>query len=327
MQAPTFQDIQDALPRVRKVLAPTPLFEWPGLSQLTGTRFYLKHENHQPVGAFKVRGGINLVSTLSEEERAGGIMGCSTGNHGQSLAFAARHFGVNCTIVVPRNNNPDKVRAIKLLGAEILEAGEDFDEAKQFLEQNLVDGKRRYIHSANEPKLIAGVGTQGLEIFETLAKPDVIVVPVGMGSGVCGTGIVAKHLNPETEIIAVGAVNAPANQLSWKTGTPQTTESAATWAEGIATRSGAELTQSIMKSVVDDFLLVSEEEMREAVYHILKQTHQLAEGAGAAALAAVLKNRDRFEGKTVVAIMSGGNLDLNELPEILRLGAQQAESR
>ncbi len=323
MQVPTFQDIQEAVPRVRQVLAPTALYEWPGLSQLTGTNFYLKHENHQPVGAFKVRGGINLVSTLSDAERAAGIIGCSTGNHGQSLAYAARKFGVKCTIVVPKKNNPDKVRAIKLLGAEIIEWGADFDEAKRYLEQELVDGKQRYVHSANEPKLIAGVGTQAIEIFETLKAPDVILIPVGMGSGVCGTGIVARHLSPATEIIAVGAENAPANQLSWKSGRLQTTESADTWAEGVATRSAAELTQEIMKTVVDDFLLVGEDEMRIAAYHILKETHNLAEAAGAAALAAVLKDKTRFQGKTVVAILSGGNLNLAELPEILRLGSQQ----
>jgi len=323
MQPPTFQNIQEAIPRIREVLSPTPLYEWPGLSQLTDTKFYLKHENHQPVGAFKVRGGINLVSTLSGEERRAGIMGCSTGNHGQSLAYAARRFGVKCTIVVPKNNNPDKIRAIKLLGAEIIEQGEDFEEAKQYLEQNLIDGKRRYVHSGNEPKLIAGVGTQAIEIFETLSAPDVIVVPVGMGSGVCGTGIVAKHLNPSTEIIGVGAETAPANQLSWKAGSMQTTESALTWAEGVATRSSAELPLEIMKSVVDDFLLVTEDEMRIAAYHIMKETHNLVEGAGAAALAAILKNKDRFQGKTVVAILSGGNLNLAELPEILRLGSTQ----
>ncbi|QDV52941.1 threonine ammonia-lyase [Gimesia fumaroli] len=323
MRVPTFQDVQEALPRVRQVLAPTPLYEWPGLSQLTGAHFFLKHENHQPVGAFKVRGGINLVSTLSEEERAAGILGCSTGNHGQSLAYAARMFGAKCTIVVPKNNNPDKVRAIKLLGAEIIEAGRDFDEAKRYLEQELIGGKERYVHSANEPLLIAGVGTQAIEIFETLKAPDVILVPVGMGSGVCGTGIVARHLSPTTEIIAVGAENAPANQLSWKAGTLQTTDTADTWAEGVATRSAAELTQEIMKSVVDDFLLVGEDDMRIAAYHILKETHNLAEAAGAAALAAVLNNKTRFQGKTVVAILSGGNLNLAELPEILRLGSEQ----
>lgn len=323
MQPPTFQDIEEAVPRIRHVLSPTPLYEWPGLSQLTATKLYLKHENHQPVGAFKVRGGINLVSTLSGEEREAGIMGCSTGNHGQSLAYAARIFGAKCTIVIPKNNNPDKVRAIKLLGADIIEYGEDFDEAKQYLEQELVDGKRRYVHSANEPKLIAGVGTQAIEIFEKLSAPDVIVVPVGMGSGVCGTGIVAKHLSPKTEIIGVGAENAPANQLSFKAGSLQTTKSAQTWAEGVATRSSAELTQEIMKSVVDDFLLVSEDEMRIAAYHTLKETHNLVEGAGAAALAAILKHKDRFQGKTVVAILSGGNLNLAELPEILRVGSQR----
>lgn len=324
MQAPTYQEIQDALPRVHSILPPTPLIEWPGLSRLTGAQLFLKHENHQPVGAFKVRGGINLVSTLPEEERQAGIMGCSTGNHGQSLAFAARKYGVKCTIVVPRHNNPDKVEAIRMLGAEIIEAGEDFNEAKQYLEEHLVDGKRRYVHSANEPKLIAGVGTQGIEIFGTLPNPDVILVPVGMGSGVCGTGIVARSIRPQTEVIGVQAENAPANQLSWKAGMMQTTPTASTWAEGVATRAGAELTQGIMQSVLDDFLLVSEDDMRIAAYHILKQTHNLAEGAGAAALAAVLKYPTRFAGKKVVAVLSGGNLNLAELPEILRIGSQQS---
>ena len=163
------------------VLQPTPLYEWPGLSSLLGCRFYLKHENHQPTGAFKVRGGVNLVATLSEAERQAGILGCSTGNHGQSLAFAARRFGVRCTIVVPRGNNPDKNRAIRNFGAELIEHGRDFDEAREYLETVLAPRGGRYVHSADEPKLIAGVGTMAWEIFETLPEPDVILVPDRIG--------------------------------------------------------------------------------------------------------------------------------------------------
>ncbi|MGH7129490.1 MAG: threonine ammonia-lyase, partial [Planctomycetaceae bacterium] len=156
MHPVTYADVLAALPRVRSVLQPTPLHEWPLLGQRLGCRFFLKHENHQPIGAFKVRGGVNLVSTLSDEERAAGLLGCSTGNHGQSLAFAAKRFGVKCTIVVPENNNPDKNRAIRSLGAELIEHGRDFDEAKEYLETHLAPRGGRYVHSANEPLLIAG---------------------------------------------------------------------------------------------------------------------------------------------------------------------------
>ncbi|MDA0284754.1 MAG: pyridoxal-phosphate dependent enzyme, partial [Planctomycetota bacterium] len=193
----SYEDVVDALPRVRSVLKPTPLFEWSGLSELLGCEYFVKHENHQPVGAFKIRGGINLVSTLSDEERAVGILGCSTGNHGQSLAFAARRFGVECTIVVPVGTNPGKVAAIRRLGSKLIEHGRDFDEARAYVESELVQTGLRYVHSANEPKLIAGVGSMAVEMFDDLPDPDVILVPIGLGSGVASTCIVAKALRPE----------------------------------------------------------------------------------------------------------------------------------
>src|SRR5262245_56076135 len=190
----SYHEVLEALPRVHAVLKPTLLRNWPGLSELLGCELHLKHENHQPVGAFKVRGGINLVGTLSESERRDGILGVTTGNHGQSLAFAAQHFGVRCTIVVPEGNNPGKNRAIRELGAELIEHGRDFDEAREFMTRLLQERGGRYVHSANEPKLIAGVGTLTWEIFQELPHPDVVLVPIGLGSGVCGTCIVAKHL-------------------------------------------------------------------------------------------------------------------------------------
>lgn len=329
----SYADVLDALPRVHAVLNPTLLREWPGLSELCGCELWVKHENHQPVGAFKVRGGVNLVATLTPEERASGIIGVSTGNHGQSLAFAAKHFGVRCTIVVPTGNNPDKNRAIRQLGAELIEHGRDFDEAREHVAVIQRERGGRYVHSANEPKLIAGVGTMAWEIFEKLPEPDVILVPVGLGSGVCGTCLVAKggprapsaveapdrarSARSTVKVIGVQAVNASAVAQSWQRGEWIEQSSAKTWAEGLATRVPAEMTLAIMREQMDDVILVSEDELRHAAAMLLKHTHNLAEGAGAATLAAAMQQRERFAGQRVVAIFSGGNLDLARLPEIL----------
>ena len=313
-----YEDVVEALPRVHAVLRPTLLRNWPGLSELLGCELYLKHENHQPVGAFKVRGGINLVGTLTPEERLAGILGVSTGNHGQSLAFAARHFGVRCTIVVPVGNNPDKNRAIRQLGAELIEHGRDFDEAREFVGELQRERGGRYVHSANEPKLIAGVGSLAWEVFEELPEPDVLLVPIGLGSGVCGACIVAKHRRPATQVIGVQAENASAVVRSWRSGVNESDARIQTWAEGLATRVPAEMTLGIMRALMDDALLVSEDDMRQAAGLILQHTHNLAEGAGAATLAALRRNRERFAGKRVVAVLSGGNLDLAQLPAILQ---------
>lgn len=312
----TYDEVVAALPRVRQVLQPTALHRWPGLSHLLGCEFYLKHENHQPVGAFKVRGGVNLVATLSQRERTCGILGVSTGNHGQSLAFAARQSGVPCTIVVPEKSNPDKVAAIKYLGADIIEHGVDFDQARQHAEQIAERRDVRYVHSANEPMLIAGVGTMASEIFDALPDPDVILVPIGLGSGVCGTCLVAKQLRPQTQVIGVQAAGAPAVARSFQTGDWVELRRIDTWAEGLATRVPAKLTLEIMRALMDDVILVDDDQLRHGVFQILKHTHNLAEGAGAAALAAAYKSRDRFHNQKVVGVLSGGNLDLTELPKI-----------
>ncbi len=321
----TYDDVLAALPRVSRVLRPTPLIRWPGLSESLGCSFYLKHENHQPVGAFKVRGGVNLVDTLSDAEKSDGILAVSTGNHGQSLAFAAQRSGVSCTIVVPEGNNPDKIRAMRLLEARIIEHGRDFDEARQYVEQLQVERGGRYVHSANEPKLIAGVGTMAWEVFESLPEPDVILVPIGLGSGVCGTCLVAKHRRPATEVIGVQAVGAAAVAQSWRTGHPVTHDRVDTFAEGMATRIPAEMTMHIMRELMDDVILVSDDELRHAIFRILEDSHNLAEGAGAAAFAAAFQQRKRFQGKTVVGVLSGGNLDLGELPMVLSRGRQFKE--
>lgn len=312
-----YADVEAALPRVRAALAPTPLYEWPGLNRVLGCRFFVKHENHQPTGAFKVRGGVNLLSTLTDAERESGVLGCSTGNHGQSLAYAARRFGAKCTIVVPEGNNPGKNQAIRDLGATLIERGRDFDEARDYLERELAPEGGRYVHSANEPLLIAGVATTAVEIFDELPEPDAILVPVGLGSSVCGIAIVAKRRRPKTEVIGVQSTEAPAVAESWRTGDWVTTKSAHTFAEGFATRSPAEMTLEIMRQLVDDVVLVSDDELRSACRSMLELTHNLTEGAGAGALAAVAANRERFKNRTVVGVLSGGNLDLAELPRIL----------
>ena len=318
MLPPTYDDVVAAASVVRRFVPPTPLHEWPALSQLLGCRFFLKHENHTPTTAFKVRGGINLISRLSDEQKRVGVIGCTTGNHGQSLAYACRQFGVRCVLVVPANNNPDKNAAIRALGAELIEHGRDYDEAREHCEMLCQREPLRYVHSANEPDLIAGVGTAALEIFDALPDPDVILAPVGLGSGICGAAIVAAHRRPETRIIGVQAENAPAVALSWRSGQPVTTDTPRTFAEGMATRMPATLTLDIMRRLVHDVVLVSEEELREAVRLLLRLTHNLAEGAGAASTAAALRLKNDLAGKKVVGVLSGGNLDLRELGRLLQ---------
>jgi threonine dehydratase len=247
MDWPTYADVLAAEPVVHRHLKPTPLYEWPALSRMLGCRYFLKHENHTPTTAFKVRGGLYLVSRLSAEQKRRGILGCTTGNHGQSLAYACRRFGVRCVLVVPAVNNPDKIAAMRELGAEIIEHGRDYDEARQHCE---TVGRReglRYVHSANEPELIAGVGTGALEVFDDLPDPDVILVPVGLGSGICGTAIVAAARRPATQIIGVQSELAPSVTLSWREGRPVETATPGTFAEGMATRMPAELTLAIMR--------------------------------------------------------------------------------
>jgi threonine dehydratase len=325
-----FDDVRAAEPVVHRWLPRTPLYEYPALSRLLGCQFWLKHENHLPVGAFKVRGGINLVHALTPSQRASGIIAVSTGNHGQSLAWACRRLHVPCTIVVPQGCNPDKKAAMEQLGAGIIEYGRDFDEAKDYCEQ-LVAGESqsprpgagpagampRYVHSANEPLLIAGVGTYALEILDDLPDPDTVLVPIGLGSGICGAALVIARLSPQTRIIGVQAEGAPAVTRSWRSGTTVTTETVATRAEGLATRAPAEMTLAIMRRLVHDIVLVTESEIENSIRLLLQMTHNLAEGAGAATTAAALKIQRQIAGKKVVAVLSGGNLDLRTLPAIL----------
>lgn len=260
---PAFTDVLAARSRIARHLRPTPLYAYSALEELVGTRVYVKHENHQPVGAFKVRGGVNLVAQLSGEERERGLIAASTGNHGQSVAFAARRSGVTARICIPKRSNPVKVAAMKSLGAKLIVGGADFDEARENAERLAAKHDYRYVHSGNEPHLIAGVATETLEILEEQPDVDVVIVPVGGGSGAAGACIVAKAVNPAIRVIGVQSDAAPAAYLSWREGRPMERESH-TYAEGLATRVPFELPQRILSKHLDDFLLVSDEDIRDA---------------------------------------------------------------
>lgn len=317
MTVPTLNDVYVARERIAPHLARSPLLRHPLLDEATGLSIWVKHENHNPTCAFKVRGGLNLVGALTLDERARGIVTASTGNHGQSIGLASRIHGVACTVFVPAGNNPEKNAAMRAYGATVEEGGRDFDEARLRCEERAAQTGARYVHSANEPLLIAGVGTYALELFEELPNVDVVLVPIGGGSGACGLITVRNALGSRARIIGVGAANADAIYRSWKGPQRVVGESADTFAEGIATRVTFDLTFSIYKQYLDDFVLLSEAELAGGVRLALKTTHNLAEGAGSAALAAAYKLRDDLAGLRVACIMSGGNIDQAKLLAVL----------
>jgi threonine dehydratase len=286
------------------------------LDELVGTEVWVKHENHQPVGAFKVRGGVNLVSQLSDEDRLRGVISASTGNHGQSIAYASRLFGVRAIICVPEQANPVKVASIQGLGAEVVHHGRDFDEAREHCESLAAEHGYRYVHSGNEPHLIAGVATAALEALEREPGLDVLIVPIGGGSGAAGACIVADELRPELQVIGVQSEAAPAAYRSWREGEIVEDEMN-TAAEGLATRVGFELPQRILRERLHDFVLVSEDEIRSATVHMLERTRNLIEAAGASPLAAALKLRERLAGRRVGLVASGGNVTLEQLRALL----------
>ena len=319
MQIPTLKDVYAARERVYRVVSPTPLMRHPLLDQETGLDIRVKHENHNPTGAFKVRGGVNLIASLPADGRRG-VITATTGNHGQSVALACGREGVPCTIVVPCGNNPEKNAAMRALGAELIESGRDFDEARERVERLQRERALRYVHSANEPLLIAGVATYALEIFGAQPDTDVIVVPIGGGSGACGCCIVRTGIGSRARVIGVQAERADAFARSWRSGARVEGARADTFAEGVATRVTFDLTFGILRGQLDSIVTLTEPELAEGVRMALRCTHNLAEGAGAAALAAAMKLRGQLAGKKVVCVMSGGNIDVETLKRVLGSG-------
>jgi threonine dehydratase len=318
MFSPTFEDVVAAREFIAPYLPKTPLIRIDAVSEMLDCEYYAKLENLQPVGAFKVRGGVNIVGTASDEERRG-LVAASTGNHGQSLAFAGRLFASRVIIYAPAENvNEAKMRAIRDFGAEVRLHGRDFDEARQECERVASAEGLRYVHSANEPKLIAGVGTIGLEIFEDLPDVDVIIAPAGGGSCASGNCIVANELNPNVSVIAVQSEAAPAMWHAWRNHTLEPYPTMKTEHEGLATRVPFELTNKILWELLSDFVLVTDAEINDAIRLLAKHGKQVAEGAGAASLACAIKLRDNLRGKKVVGIVSGGNLPLERFAALIK---------
>ena len=316
MNRPTLADVLEARKTIAPYVSPTPLISYPALDSYLGAEVRLKHENHHPMGAFKVRGGINLLAHLDEEQLRQGLITASTGNHGQSVANAGRIFGAKVVVVVPEGANPLKVRAMRNLGADVLFHGPNFDQAREYSERLAKEEGYRYVHAANEPLLVAGVSTYALEILEEFPEVEYIIAPLGGGSGAAGCSIVAKAVKPDVKVIAVQSMQAPAGYLSWKnreiSHAPMTTK-----AEGLATESGYQVPQEILWDLLDDFLLVSDDEIGHAIGVLLDKAHTLAEDAGAAALAGALKMKDELQGKKVAVIVSGANITLERLKDVL----------
>ena len=316
MTPPTFTDILLAKQTVSRYLPRTPLVNYPALDKVCGTRIFIKHENQQLTGAFKVRGGINLISQMSADERERGVITASTGNHGQSVAYAANLFSTRAVIVVPEESNPLKVAAMRDFGAEVIFSGADFDAAREHCATLVSREKLRFIHPANEPLLLAGVATIALEILEDAPEVTTIIVPVGGGSGASAACLVAKTLNPRIQVIGVQAERAPAAYKSW-CARKLLEDKMETAAEGLATRVAFEMTQRILWEHLDDFVLVSENEILQAISLYVEKAHTLAEGAGAASLAAALKLRERLTGNTVALVLTGGNITVEQLRNAL----------
>jgi len=316
LERPTFKDVLNARRLIRDYLPRTPLYSYPQINQLLDARVYIKHENHLPTGAFKTRGGINLIYNLARKQREQGVVTASTGNHALSIVYASNLFNVPVTVVMPEKSNPTKVKAIKSMGAQIVFFGRIFDESKEYAEKLAGERGARFIHPANEPDLIAGVGTYALEIYEEVPNLDVIIVPVGGGSGASGCCIVTEAVNPECQVIGVQAAMAPAAYLSWKDG-KIVKDKMETAAEGLATEIGYELTQEILQDYLADFILVTEEAMVQAILLIMELIRNMAEEAGASPLAAALKINEKLKGKSVALVLTGGNISMARLRKIL----------
>ena len=313
---PTLKDVLEAKARISPYITRTSLHKHLAIDKLIGADTYVKHENHQILGAFKVRGGINLLSQMSPDQLKRGVSTASSGNHGQSIAFAARLFGTEAHIAVPEGANPGKVASMRNLGAEVIHYGEHFGISDEYIQAVSQELGYRYINAVTEPILYAGVGTYTLEILEDLPDIEVIIVPIGGGSGACGTCIVAKSINPNIKVIGVQSENAPAAFNSWESGHLEEAQMTSV-AEGLATNKGYDPAQPILRKLLDDFILVSDEEMEDSVYIYLEQTRNLVEHAGAASLAAAIKLKDTLKGKKVALIASGGNLSMEHLRKIL----------
>ena len=318
MDIPTLRDVFHARDTIAPYFPRTPLIYSAALSEYLDAEVYLKHEEYLPLGAFKSRGGINLLAGMESEERARGVITASSGNHGQSIANACRMFGVRALIGLPVDANPNKVASMEALGAQLIFHGSNFDEAREHCERLAQEEGYRYVHPVNEPALIAGVGTASLEIIEDLPDVEVMMLPIGGGSGVSGACVVAGVVNPAIQVIAVQSEAAPAAFLSWQQG-QLVSAPMQTWVEGTATAVGYELPQQIMRHRLHDFLLVGEDDVKRAVAMLVEKAHTLAEGAGATALAGAVRHPESVRGKKVSITITGANITLAQLHDCINV--------
>ena len=316
VEIPTLRDVYQARATISPYFPRTPLTYSAALSEALDAEVYLKHEEHLPLGAFKSRGGINLLAGMSEAERARGVITASSGNHGQSIASACRMFGVRALIGLPVDANPNKVASMESLGAQLIFHGANFDEAREHCERLAQEEGYRYVHPVNEPSLIAGVGTASLEIIEDLPDVEVMMLPIGGGSGVSGACVVAGAANPAIQVVAVQSEAAPAAYLSWQQG-QLVAAPMRTWVEGTATAVGYELPQQIIRHRLHDFLLVSDDDIKRAVAMLVEKAHTLAEGAGATALAGAVRHPETIRGKKVSITITGANITLAQLRDCI----------
>jgi threonine dehydratase len=319
MTAPiSLSDVQRARERIAPYLAPTPLREYPSLdAALPGLMLRVKHENMQPTGSFKVRNGLSTITALGAGERAAGVVGATTGNHGLGLAFAGKQLGVGVTICVPVGNNPEKTAALRAWGVRVVEEGADYDEATVVAQRFVEREGLTLAHSTNNVNVLSGAGTMTLEILEQTSDLDVLLIALGGGSQAVGAITVAKALRPSLRVIGVAAAGASAQHDGWHAKAPSKTARADTFAEGVATRSTYELTFDALLAGLSDFITVTDAEIAEAVRLILSSTHHLVEGAGAMGIAAATKLRDQLQGKRVGVVFCGANMDSAVLRRIL----------
>jgi threonine dehydratase len=318
MSAPyTLDELDHAAELVHRVVPPTPQFAWPKLRYRAGCTVWVKHENHTPTGAFKVRGGLVYMDRLLRAQpRIAGVVSATRGNHGQSISFAAARARIPATIYVPRGNSPDQNASMAGFGAKLIEFGKDFDEAKHEAHRVAAEEGVHFIPSFHRD-LVVGVASYALELFRALRDLDAVYVGVGMGSGICGLIAVRDLLGLKTEIIGVSAVNAPASALSFAAGKPVGTPSALTFADGIATREPVdEAIASICRGAAR-FVQVTEDEIAEAMRIYYDDTHTVAEGAGAAPLAALMQERQRMANRNVGVILTGANIERARLLQVL----------
>ncbi|MDH3690409.1 MAG: threonine dehydratase [Gammaproteobacteria bacterium] len=314
---PNLSQLEQAAEHVYRTLRPTAQFCWPLLGARCGAEVWVKHENHTPTGAFKVRGGLVYLHKLkSSSPNLPGVILASTGNHGQSIAYAARRAELAATIVVPHGNSPGKNAAMQALGATLIEHGEDFNDALQFAQQRARDLGLHMVPSYHE-LLMRGVASYSLELLRAVPDLHTVYVPIGLGSGICGMVSARDALGLNATIVGVVADKAPTYKLSFERRQAVPTNSANTFAAGIAVRIPDDEALTIILRGVDRVISLSEEEIADAVRYYFLDTHNLAEGAGAAALAGLYQERERMAGKRVGVVLSGGNIDADVLTNIL----------